>query len=159
MEDTISPLKPFQNIALASSGGGFRAAAYSLGTLSYLHSLHIEGKSLLERISFVSSASGGTITAMTYTAQRQKNIPFIDFFNDLIRNLSDESLLEEVLTTLNDDKSWKNPALKKQRNLINSFAKVYDKVLFNGETLAVYFDKNYHQGLEVCFNTTEFTAA
>jgi predicted acylesterase/phospholipase RssA len=156
MEDAVSPLKPFQNIAIAFSGGGFRAAAYSLGALTYLNSLKIEGKSLLERISFVSSASGGTITAMSYTAQRQKSIGFEAFFNDLLLHLSGESLLEEVLTTLNDDTSWSNPATQKQRNLINSFAKVYDKTIFKGETLEVYFNKNYHQGMEVCFNTTEF---
>ena len=156
MEKSVIPLKPFQNIAIAFSGGGFRAAAYSLGALSYLDSLKIDGKSLLERVTFVSSASGGTITAMSYTAHRQKNISFKAFFNELLQQLSGESLLEEVLTTLNDDTSWSNPASQKQRNLINSFAKVYDKTIFKGETLAVYFNRNYQQGLEVCFNTTEF---
>jgi len=29
------PFIPFDNIALTFSGGGFRAAAYSLGALSY----------------------------------------------------------------------------------------------------------------------------
>ena len=149
------PLKPFDNIAVAFSGGGFRAASFSLGSLSYLDNLQINGLSIKERISFISSASGGTITAMSYTAQRQQKVSFNIYFQDLLHKLSGELLLDEVLSTLNNDESWSQGS-GKQRNLINSFAKVYDKVLFNGETLEVYFNKKQSKSLEVCFNTTEF---
>ncbi|RZK71667.1 MAG: hypothetical protein EOO85_19860 [Pedobacter sp.] len=149
------PLKPFDNIAVAFSGGGFRAASFSLGSLSYLDNLQINGLSIKERISFISSASGGTITAMSYTAQRQQKVSFNIYFQDLLHKLSGELLLDEVLSTLNNDESW-SQGFEKQRNLINSFAKVYDKVLFNGETLEVYFNKKQSKSLEVCFNTTEF---
>jgi predicted acylesterase/phospholipase RssA len=150
------PLKPFTNIALAFSGGGFRAASYSLGTLSYLHNLQIDSISLSERIGFISSSSGGTITAIAYSSQRHNITPFPTFFNELLNNLAGESILEEVLATLTNDKSWNQPGSDKSRNLINSFAKVYDKVLFKGETMATYFDRKLSRGLEVCFNTTEF---
>jgi predicted acylesterase/phospholipase RssA len=149
-------LKPFQNIAVAFSGGGFRAASFSLGALSYLHSLQIDGVPLAERISFISSASGGSITAMSYSAQRHQNVAFETFFRNLVQNLSGETLLEAVLATLNNDEAWNPPGAEKQRNLINSFAKVYDEVLFKRETMAVYFDKKHNKGLEVCFNATEF---
>jgi predicted acylesterase/phospholipase RssA len=155
-DNTTIPLKPFQNIAVAFSGGGFRAASFSLGALSYLHSLQIDGVPLTERISFISSASGGTITAMSYSAQRHQNIAFEIFFRHLEKNLSGEMLLEAVLATLNNDQVWNLPGTNKQRNLINSFAKVYDEVLFKGGTMAVYFDKKHYKGLEVCFNATEF---
>jgi hypothetical protein len=114
------------------------------------------GVPLTERISFISSASGGTITAMSYSAQRHKNIPFETFFKDLSENLSGETLLESVLATLNNDQAWNLPGADKQRNLINSFAKVYDEALFKGETMGIYFDKKHYKGLEVCFNATEF---
>lgn len=52
------PSTPFDEIALAISGGGFRAATYGLGTLMYLQHLTFAGKSLLERAKFMSSASG-----------------------------------------------------------------------------------------------------
>jgi hypothetical protein len=42
-------IEPFQNIALAFSGGGFRAAGFTLGTLSYFEHLGL----LLERTDIV----------------------------------------------------------------------------------------------------------
>src|ERR1700754_3335296 len=74
---------PFEHIALAFSGGGFRAASFSLGVLSYFDHLTFPDhtaagvdphtsdaaslagsatSSLLQKIRFISSASGGTIT-------------------------------------------------------------------------------------------------
>jgi hypothetical protein len=53
MEQTI---KPFDNIGIAFSGGGFRAASFALGTLSYLHHLGLD-----RQISFSSSASAGVL--------------------------------------------------------------------------------------------------
>jgi hypothetical protein len=35
-------IKPFDNIGIAFTGGGFRAAAFALGTLSYLHHLDLD---------------------------------------------------------------------------------------------------------------------
>lgn len=63
---------PFQSIALCFSGGGFRAAAFSLGVLSYLNKVKIksaEGEaSLLSHVNFIASASGGTITNLCIVA-------------------------------------------------------------------------------------------
>ena len=50
-----------KKIGLALSGGGYRAAAYHVGTLRTLHKLGI-----LEKVDVISSVSGGSITAAFY---------------------------------------------------------------------------------------------
>lgn len=147
---------PFQNIALAFSGGGYRAAAFSLGVLSYLEHLELNGLPLTKHISYVSSASGGTITNLLYTSAIHKGIPFNEFYEQTKTKLNGEDLLENVLTVLNDDKCWEKDGDEKRRNLINAFAKVYDEMLFMGDTMEVYSNKKHVSKFEVCCNSTEF---
>ena len=49
------PKAPFQNLALSLSGGGYRAASFHLGLMTYLSSVHWRGKTLLERIRIIST--------------------------------------------------------------------------------------------------------
>ncbi|RQO64813.1 hypothetical protein DBR43_31530 [Pedobacter sp. KBW06] len=154
--DALITLKPFQNIGMAFSGGGFRAAAYALGTLSYLDYLKTDGKPLTDRISFLSSASGGTITSTLFAAGLHQNLPFTDFYRKLYHNLNGEAVVELALATLNDESKWQEGPDAKQRNLINSFAKAYDQIFFKQQTMAVFFEKTYRKKMEVCFNSTEF---
>jgi len=154
--DTLITLKPFQNIGMAFSGGGFRAASYALGSLSYLDSLKIDGESITDRISFISSASGGTIASMLYARSVHQDLPFIDFYQKLYYDLNGEAIVELALTTLNDDRQWQEGPDNKQRNLINSFSKAYDQIFFKQQTLSVFFEKTYRKKMEVCFNSTEF---
>ena len=155
------PLHPFQNIAVGLSGGGFRAASYSLGNLSYLEHIKYDrtkGISLLDNVNFISSASGGTITAALYSAGRHKGQNFIDCYRKLLKTvLPGDDLLNSVLEKLNDDKEWDTPGNTKRRNIINSFARVYDEKIFDGDCLGVFRRQEKPEGLEVCFNSTEFT--
>jgi NTE family protein len=59
--DTISGKK----IALALSGGGYRVAAYHVGTLRALNRLKI-----LDKVDVISSVSGGSIVAAYYVLQK-----------------------------------------------------------------------------------------
>jgi NTE family protein len=66
-----APHKPMpvgENVlALSFSGGGMRAAAFSLGALQGLDELRVDhNKSLLDDLRFISSVSGGSITAAYY---------------------------------------------------------------------------------------------
>jgi NTE family protein len=54
-------------VALSFSGGGMRAAAFSFGVLQALASADEAGTDLFDDISFISSVSGGSLTA-AYTA-------------------------------------------------------------------------------------------
>lgn len=54
-------------IALALSGGGARAASFSLGILEQLHNTQAaDGKSLLSKVALITAVSGGAITAAWY---------------------------------------------------------------------------------------------
>lgn len=69
-----------KKIGLALSGGGYRAAAYHIGTLRALHRLGI-----LEKVDVISSVSGGSITA-AYYALNEEN--YEAFEREFVINLS-----------------------------------------------------------------------
>lgn len=148
------PSTPFDEIALAISGGGFRAATYGLGTLMYLQHLTFAGKSLLERVKFMSSASGGSITVIFYLLSLYKKEDFDTFKNRLLEFMRGEHLLHEAQKILADDAQWQNTL--KTQNLINAFAKVYDQSLDHLLWKSAWeVSKNTHLK-EVCINATEF---
>ena len=74
------------NIGISFSGGGYRAATFHLGTLSFLNSIIVgNGHTLLDCISVMSTVSGGTITGLKYMlalAQKQD-------INAMVRELFD----------------------------------------------------------------------
>lgn len=146
---------PFDNIALTFSGGGFRAGAFALGTLSYLNHLTLEDETpLLQKVTYISSASGGTIASAMYAHHQAQGLPFGTFFKSLYINLEGETLLNTALEVLNDNSNWKNTS--KSRNMINAFAIAYDQMLFEGaEAKSLEANPASHLD-EVCFNTTEF---
>ena len=132
------------------SGGGFRAASFALGTLLYLDSIRFNGRKLIDHVCYISSASGGTITASLYAlAKNSPDYNFHLFYRNTLRMLKGEMLLETALSNLNDKKQWKG---SKNRNLINAFAKAYDQLMFKGAE----FDSLFNDKLTVCFNSTEF---
>jgi hypothetical protein len=153
--ETDDLVTPFDHIALAFSGGGFRAAAFSLGTLSYLNKLMLEdGETpLIQNVTYMSSASGGTIAAAMYALYKAEDKDFGEFYKALAENLEGDKLLSRVFRILNDDTNWKDTS--KTRNMINAFAIAYDDLLFNGKTVATLRQAKSHLE-EVCFNTTEF---
>lgn len=149
---------PFQHIALAFSGGGFRAASFALGTLSFFEEVPFKKDApgtLLQNVTYLSSASGGTITTSTYALQSAQGKSFGEFYASLLGNLRGTDLMEEALKMLNDNRVWKEHP-DKTRNIINSFALAYDKWLYQHEKVAALKagPENTHLD-EVCFNATE----
>jgi hypothetical protein len=148
---------PFAHIALAFSGGGFRAASFSLGTLGYLHAVETgPGQNLLGNVRFISSASGGTITNASYVQSVFAGQSFLAFYQRLRGQLEGEALLSDALEVLNNDSEWEPGNDYKGRTLINAFAKVYDRILFNGGTLGDIWYGPDKPRLSACFNATEF---
>ena len=94
----------FRNIALTFSGGGYRAACYSLGVLSYLNQVEIEDKNLLDHVKGLSTVSGGTITGAIYCTFRAKNIDFSEFFKHLYSFIDEDKLLSLAIDKMNDNK-------------------------------------------------------
>jgi len=147
---------PFRKIAMALSGGGFRAASFSIGAMSYLNKVkYDDSRNLLDNVEFISSASGGTFPAILYSVYTKKGIPFGTVYKDMLTFMDGEGLLEDVLKLLDDDAAWEGEV--KNRNLINAFARTYDQRLFKGETFGVYWGDGTGRDIEVCFNSTEFT--
>lgn len=156
----ISPItQPFHNIALALSGGGFRAAAFSLGTLSYLHQVQYDEKeqtTLLDKVGFISSTSGGTITAACYLVSQRRGTDFRVFYQRLVDNLTGDKLLQKALQCLSDDSLWSAQSGQKARNFINAFALAYDESLFDHSTMKDLME--VREGFcGFSFNATEFT--
>ncbi len=144
-----------KNVGLAFSGGGFRAASFALGTLSYLQHVQLAGLPLLQRASFVSSTSGGSITNAFYALRLYQGHQPEAIFKELYAHLSSDALLERAMATLTDAKAWAAYP-HKTRNLINAFAITYDQVLFGGKTMEVFWNKAHQPHVEeVCFNSTE----
>lgn len=156
-EDVRREETPFEHIALAFSGGGFRAASFALGVLSYLYELKQQnGIPLLHNVTFVASASGGTIANAMYAQHIAGGRTFESFYRSLFDNIDGTRLLDQVFKILNDDSQWTDRPDKK-RNMINAFAIAYDTCLFGGSVLGDLeaVEKESHLE-EVCFNTTEF---
>lgn len=79
-----------KRIGLALSGGGYRAAAYHLGTMRALHKLGI-----LEKVDVISSVSGGSITAAYY--MQNKNGAYEKFESNMICKLKHNVLWVALL--------------------------------------------------------------
>ncbi len=160
----VNCVKPFENIALAFSGGGFRAATYALGVLSYLNKIqfdddidNLKGHTLLQQVTYISSASGGTITNALYSLYNAQGKTFSQIYVKLFETLTGERVLQRALTILSEKKHWEKESLK-ARNIINAFSVAYDEYIFEGHTLQSLYHTSVVEGnlQEVCFNTTEF---
>lgn len=161
-EQDITPAPPLLasdfNIALSFSGGGFRAAAFTLGCSSYLYHAVYDGRPLLHRVKFISSASGGSITNLVLSSMLRQGRTFDDAYRHLLCAMKGTNLMDKVFKVLNDDAQWKHRP-RKTRNLINAFAMVYDSDLFDGADLGTLSRRPFPDTFviqEVCVNTTDF---
>lgn len=78
-------------IGLSLSGGGYRAAAYHLGTLKKLHELGI-----LPQVDILSTVSGGSIVGAYYCLQQDD---FAQFEQSMKQKLTTRSVIRYILTT------------------------------------------------------------
>lgn len=144
---------PFENIALSLSGGGYRAAAFHLGSMSYLDHAQWKEAPLIRQLAVLSTISGGTITGVKYALCQAQEKPFGVFFKELYQFLESDTLLPKSLEILNDHAVWKNKI--KQQNLINAFAQVYHTQLLDEKDFGILLDKDSTKSPEVVFNSTD----
>jgi|GEM_PF-5993792 len=139
---------------MTMSGGGYRAAAYSLGALSYMNFLGSDGKTLLKQVKALSTVSGGSITGISYAQSAKQNESFSFYFQRLFTFLTEEDLVNEGIC------NFVEPGSK--NSLIEGFARVYNEKLFGSkpfESILPEKDSNgeYDTHLEfTCINATEF---
>lgn len=152
----VLPISPFANIAISLSGGGYRATAFHLGTLTYLSTKKWLNVSLLERTRILSTVSAGTFLGVKYVTTIKKGGTINDCYHKLYEFMSSCDLITEALKYLSNDDNWYGG---KQRSLINSFAAVYFEK-FEDETFNLLWDDEVPIHLkEICFNATEFNFA
>lgn len=143
-------------IALTFSGGGYRAAAYDLGVLTYLEQVQIEGKPLLNEVIALSTVSGGTITGARYALGIKQGESLNSIYHALYDFFTHTDLITESIKRLNSTERW-NGRIK---SLINSFADTYDTTLFDRKKFGTLLREDPPIHLHhISFNATEFTTA
>lgn len=121
------PDAPEQGMALALSGGGYRATAFHLGAL-----IRLNEAGLLKRLSRISSVSGGSITAAVLGV----NWTSLRFVDGVAENLVTEVIdpVRRMLGTSVDAGAIVGGILL-PGTIGERVAKAYDRVLFGGRTL------------------------
>lgn len=84
-----------KRIGLALSGGGYRAAAYHIGTLRALHKL-----GMLDKVDVVSSVSGGSIIAAYYALHDGDYKSFEETFSKKIRKGVSQTALINLIVVI-----------------------------------------------------------
>lgn len=144
-------------IGLAFSGGGYRAASFSLGVLSYLNEITVGDKTLLQSICAISTVSGGTITGTRYAVGIKRGESFREIYAAIHQFMSKTDLIKLSLDNLSSSKNWKGERI---RSLINAVADVYDEHLFNKARFGLLMtDDNPIHLKHLSFNATEFSTA
>lgn len=153
--ETSSTLKPFEDIGICFSGGGYRATAFSLGVLDYLNRVAFGDKPLLENVIAISSVSGGTITAAFFAASNARGDSFETFYSKLYSFLKEDKLVDEATAKFMDNEFWKTTS--RSRSIINGFALTYYEKLVGNNFDALTAENQKGHLKYVCFNSTEFT--
>jgi NTE family protein len=132
-------------LAVAFSGGGTRAAAFSYGVLEKLRDTRYmnNGKEtrLLDEIDFISSVSGGSFTAAYYGLYGDRI--FEDYEEVFLRRNVQKSLIAGLFNPLN----WFSG-----RNRTDMAIKHYNKYIFRGSTFA---DIHANDGPRIDINATD----
>ncbi|HVE56513.1 MAG TPA: patatin-like phospholipase family protein [Pyrinomonadaceae bacterium] len=142
--------KPFGDIALCLSGGGYRAATYALGTLVMLDELNLLGD-----VKLLSTVSGGTFTGLTYATWQSEGKSFDEFYRDFSNYLRTTNAIDKALDDLYTTPS---PSGSTDLSLIRAAAKSYQDCLLGKrkfkQLLEIAADRGRFR--ELIFNATEF---
>jgi len=145
--------KPFENMAISLSGGGYRAATFHLGALSYLDHVPYNDLPLLQSVKVISTISGGTFTGISYVLALVQGKDFKTCFQKLYGLLQDDKLVVEALEKINHTQKWQ--AQGKNKNLINAFSEVYQARFCDEQHLSLLLHKPLGHLNEFCFNATD----
>ena len=152
------------NIGISFSGGGYRAAAFHLGTLSFLNKIHVsKEKTLLDCVSVMSTVSGGTITGLRYMLALAKKENINDMIQELFNFLYQENLVEDAFSNIEKGRTDNGTSL------IKLMASIYDSKLFKGSVMGDLMDNvndipvkhfsanatDFDNGLPLRFQVTE----
>lgn len=133
-------------IALTFSGGGYRAAAFSLGVLTLLEKIPFKSKTLLDSIYVLSTVSGGTFAGASYLAGKQQQKSLAEIYKKLYAFMANQDLFSLAMERM--------PA---KDSLIMAAADIYSELLFGGERFGLIANDNRPLHIRhFSFNATEF---
>lgn len=124
MASTIDFVGP-NTIAMSFSGGGLRAAAFAYGALLALDDTATESHDLLDEISFVSSVSGGSLTAAHFGLFGRAGLE--RFRSEVLEQDFQHQLHRSLLNPLNVARF-----LRGGLNRSSDLADVFDRNVFHG---------------------------
>ena len=141
-------------IAISLSGGGFRAATFHLGTLSYLNHLKTaDGTPLLQHISAVSTVSGGTLTGLWLIMGQCRGWSNEETLCRLYALLMNNTIVSRASREFFCGKS-------KNNSLIRELVRIYDEDIFEGATLGDLMENIEEIPIDdFSANATEFSNA
>jgi len=144
---------PFDEIALTLSGGGYRAAAFHLGTLDMLHRL-----GLLQSVRVLSTVSGGTLTGLKYALSVTEGNTFEEFYREFYSFLGTTNVIGAGLAGLKPPKQ--SPFANQMPSLIRSAAEVFASPnMLGSKTFGLILQDQTSHLREASFNATEFRTA
>jgi predicted acylesterase/phospholipase RssA len=148
---TQAPTNVFSEIALSLSGGGYRAAAFHLGTLRMLHKLN-----LLGTVKVLSTVSGGTITGAAYACWlADGGEDFEDFSRNFEDFLLENNIISKALTNLHNAPDVNS--LQMMPSLIRAAAQIYsENSAIKDKTFESLINGQRKQFKDVVFNSTDF---
>lgn len=138
-------------IALAFSGGGTRAAAFSYGVLKGLNETPLQGKpdlTLLDEVDVISSVSGGSFTA-AYFGLYHKEI-----FTDFESRFLNRDIQGELVHMLYNPVNWFKLA-SPYYSRIDMAQELYDQTVFNGSIFQNFVQQGRHPF--IALNATNMT--
>ena len=122
-------------IGMAFSGGGYRAATFDLGSLSFLDYVKLDdGRSLLDCVVVLTSVSGGTITALKYMLARARGQAVGDMVKELFDFLCNEDLVKKAMQRMSDERA------NREMSSIKIMADIYDTCLFDNAVFGDLID-------------------
>jgi len=144
--------RPLGPIAMSLSGGGYRAAAYHLGTMRFLNQVD-----LLRDVVGLSTVSGGTICGMAWVVSAMDGKPFSEFYTEFSSYLRQTNVIQQALDGLTAHRDHESHAWA---SLICSASDVYArKDLFGDRRFGEVLGSEGLQLEEAIFNSTEFHTA
>jgi predicted acylesterase/phospholipase RssA len=144
--------RPLGPLAVSLSGGGYRAAAFHLGTLRFLN--HAD---LLKDVVGLSTVSGGTICGMAWVVSTLDGKPFTEFYTEFSSYLRQTNVIQQALDGLTGDRDHGS---SEWASLIRSASDVYARPeLFGDRRFAEVMGSDTLQLEEAIFNSTEFHTA
>jgi hypothetical protein len=148
-EPPFDPRRPLGNLAVSLSGGGYRAAAFHLGTLRLMDRV-----GLLPCVVGLSTVSGGTICGMAWVVSLIEGKTFGEFYDGFSKYLIGNNVIAEAMQGLTGGRDHTS---HKWASLIGAAADVYARPnLFGDRRFGDVLGAKGLQLEEAIFNSTEF---